>query len=238
MVVSARAILAMGLGVVGLGLLAGPTFGQQPDGAVRKSAAQATPAPVKPPDPATFGTIDMAAVFKGYDKVKTSSEEFKSAVMSKKNELMKLMSEAQQQSEMLAKMTPGSLDSKKYEDKISQLKAQHEALREQYERDFSLREAEMLATLYKEIQAMVSRVAQFRKMTYILRVSNDPVSGSNPNSAMMAIERTVVYAETRNDITEDVVKYLNMQYKAAAGTSPGATSSTAPAATGLKASGN
>ncbi len=140
---------------------------------------------------------------------------------------MKFMTEAQQESEMLAKLAPGSVDYKKHEDRITQLKAQHEALREQSEREFTVREAEMLATLYKEIQAMVQRMARYRGMTYIIRVSNDPITGSNPNSAMMAIERTVVYADTSNDISNDVVYNLNLMYKAAGGTAPKA--STPPA---------
>ena len=115
-----------------------------------------------------------------------------------------------------------------------------EALREQSEREFTLREAEMLATLYKEIQAMVSRVAQYRGMTYIMRVSNDPVTGSNPNSAMMAIERTVVYADSRNDVTNDVIYNLNLAYKAAGGTTPKTStpSATAPGTTPSTPSGN
>jgi Skp family chaperone for outer membrane proteins len=208
----------VGLGVVGLAVLVGSSLGQQLDPAVRKATSQAS-AP-KPPAPPVIGSVDMAAIFKGYDKVKVNSEEFKAAVMAKKGELMKFMTEAQQESEMLAKMTPGSVDFKKHEDRITQLKAQHEASREQYEREFTLREAEMLATLYKEIQAMVARIAQYKGMTYIVRVSNDPITGSNPNSAMMAIERTIVYADPRNDITNDVVYNLNLAYKAAGGTPP------------------
>jgi Skp family chaperone for outer membrane proteins len=238
MVVSTRAIAAVGLGVVGMAVLVGPSLGQQSqDPAIKKAASQAT-AP-RPPAPATVGSVDIAAVFKGYDKVKVNSEEFKSAVMAKKGELMKFMSEAQQESEMLAKMTPGSVDFKKHEDRITQLKAQHEASREQYEREFTMREAEMLATLYKEIQAMVGRIAQYKGMTYIVRVSNDPVTGANPNSAMMAIERTIVYADPRNDITNDVVYNLNLAYKAAGGTPPkpstpgsGSTTPAAPAGPG------
>jgi outer membrane protein len=237
MVVSTRAIAAVGLGVVGMAVLVGPSLGQQSqDPAIKKAATQAT-AP-RPPAPATVGSVDIAAVFKGYDKVKVNSEEFKSAVMAKKGELMKFMTEAQQESEMLAKMTPGSVDFKKHEDRITQLKAQHEASREQYEREFTMREAEMLATLYKEIQAMVGRVAQYRGLSYVVRVSNDPITGANPNSAMMAIERTVVYADPRNDITSEVVGYLNQTYKAAGGTPPkpstggGSTPAAAPTGSG------
>jgi Skp family chaperone for outer membrane proteins len=229
MVVSTRAIAAWTLGVAGLAVLVGPTLGQQQqDPGLRKTATQAT-AP-KPPAPAIIGCVDMAAIFKGYDKVKVNSEEFKAAVMAKKGELVKFQSEAEQEASMLAKLTPGSLDFKKHEDRITQLKAQHEASREQYEREFTMREAEMLATLYKEIQSMVGRIAQYKGMTYIVRVSNDPITGANPNSAMMAIERTVVFADTRNDITNDVIYNLNLAYKAAGGPSPKPTTGNAGAA--------
>jgi outer membrane protein len=236
MVVFSRAVAAVSLSMVGVLTLASATLGQQSDAAVRKTTAQDSSQTQTPPSPATFGSIDMTAVFKGYDKVKVSGDEFKAAVMAKKKDLMGIMQEMQQESELLAKLAPGSVDYKKHEDKITQLKAQNEAGREQAEREFALREAEMLATLYKEIQAMVARVAKWRGMTYVLRVSNDPVTGSDPNSAMRAIERSVVYAEPTNDITNQVVQFLNTEYKRAGGPSPKSTSSVSPAA--VKPTGN
>jgi outer membrane protein len=231
MVVSTRAIAAVVLGGLGVAFLVGPSLAQPPqDAAVRKAATQAT-AP-KPPAPATIGCVDMGAVFKGYDKVKVTGDEFKGAVLSKQNELVKLQSEAQQEQDTLAKLTPGSIDHKKHEDRISELKAKYEASREQYQREFALREAETLATLYKEIQSMVGRIAQFRGMTYVVRVSNDPVNGSNPNSPLMAIERTIVYADPRNDITNDVIFNLNREYKALGGTTPKPSSGNAAPAAG------
>jgi outer membrane protein len=222
MVVSSRAVVAV---AVGLGLAVGPALGQQQDNAVRKTTSQSS-AP-KPPAPAVFGTVDIDAVFKGYDKVKASSDEFKAAALARKQELMKLLNEAQQENEMLSKLTPGSVDAKKHEDKLTALKAQHEANREQAEREFALREAEALATLYKEIQQMVGAVAKTRGMTYVIKVSNEPISGSNPNSVMAAMAKTVVYADARNDITNDVVFWLNRNYKAAGGVKPKAAA-TAP----------
>jgi outer membrane protein len=221
MVVSIRAIGAMGLGLLGVAVLAGQTFGQQPqDAAVRKATTQAAAAAPQPPTPVTVGCIDVGAIFKGYDKVKANTEEFRAAVMAKKNELMKLMADAQQESETLAKLTPGSVDYKKHEDRITQLKAQSEASREQYEREFTLREAEMIATLYKEVQSMVGRIAKYRGFVYVVRVSNDPITGANPNAAMAAVERTIVYADPRNDITNDVIFNLNREYKASGGVVP------------------
>ena len=220
MVISSRALVAMGLCTAGLGLLVGPSLGQQPDSGVRRTASRTSTATPAAPVPPVIGTIDLDAVFKNYEKVKVSSEEFRAAAMSKKNDLMKIQAEAQQEAEMLAKLTPGTEDFKKHENKVTELKARYEAGREQAEREFAAREAEAMATLYKEIQAMVARVAKWRKMTYVVKVSNQPISGGNPNSVMAAMANTMVYADPRNDITNDVVYNLNRMYKATGG--PGA----------------
>ncbi len=228
MVISSRAIVATGLCTVGLGLLVGPSLGQQPDAGVRRTAGTSSASPAAPITP-VIGTIDMDAVFKNYEKVKVSSEEFKAAAQARKADLVKIQAEAQQEAEMLAKLTPGTEDFKKHENRVTELKARFEAGREQAERDFAAREAEAMATLYKEIQAMVARVAQWRKMTYIVKVSNQPISGSNPNSVMAAMANTMVYADPRNDITNDVVYNLNRMYKATGGTPAKAPATTTPA---------
>jgi len=232
MVICSRAIVAMGLSAVGLGLLVGPSLGQQQDGGIRRTASPSTAAPTAPITP-VIGTIDMDAVFKNYDKVKVSSEEFKAAALARKGDLQKIQADAQQEAEILAKLTPGTEDFKKHENRVTELKARFEAGRESAERDFASREAEAMATLYKEVQAMVARIAKWRKMTYIVKVSNQPISGSNPNSVMAAMANTMVYADPTNDITNDVVYNLNRIYKATGGPSvKGSATATPPATSG------
>jgi outer membrane protein len=229
MVVTSRGILAVGLGLTGLALLVGPSVGQgqAQDGAVRKTAnpvAGATPpAPVAP----VIGTVDLELVFKSYEKVKVSNKEYSAALLAKKNELMKIMAEAQEEAQMAGKLTPGTEDYKKHENRVTELKARHEAGRESAEREFQLRQAEAMATLYKEVQAMVARIAKWRKMNYIVKVSNQPVTGADPNSVMAAISSTMVYADPYNDITNDVIYNLNRVYKATAGPAPKAANAAA-----------
>jgi outer membrane protein len=234
MVALSRGILAIGLSLVGLAFLVGPSLGQQQDGSVRKTASPSTGAVVPPaPIPPVIGTVDIEAVFTQYDKVKGLNQEFSAAMLTRKNALMKIMSEAQSEAEMLAKLAPGTEDYKKHENKVTELKAKHEAGREQAEREFTQRQAEMMATLYKEVQTMVSRVAKWRKLTYILKISNQPVSGANPNSVMAAISSTVVYADPRNDITADVIHNLNLVYKTAMGPSSARGSNAATSAASM-----
>ncbi|MDR3622887.1 MAG: OmpH family outer membrane protein [Paludisphaera borealis] len=225
MVLSSRLIAALGLGAAGMAFLAAPIQGQgqgqaQQDGGVRRTAGNAgaaAPAGFKAPIPPVIGTVDLEAVFKGYEKVKAQAEEFNAAAMAKKKDLMKIQGEMAQEAEMLQKLNPGSDDFKKRENHITELKAKMEAGRESAEREFSSREAESMATLYKEIQVMVQKIAEQRRMNYVVRVSNQPISGSNPNSVMAAMSNTMIYADPRNDITNDVVHNLNKWYAAVGG---------------------
>ena len=89
-----------------------------------------------------------------------------------------------------------------------------------------------MATLYKEIQEMVKKIAQWRKMTYVVKVSNQPITGADPNSVMAAISATLVYADTRNDITNDVIFNLNRFYKATASPAAAKPAATGPASAG------
>jgi outer membrane protein len=90
---------------------------------------------------------------------------------------------------------------------------------------------------------MVAMIAQWRKMNYIVKVSNQPISGTDPNSVMGAISSTVVYADPRNDITSDVVHNLNRFYHSAQSPTPKASTRTpgaaaAPADNGARTDGN
>lgn len=225
MIVSARTLQGMGLGLLGVGFLVATSFAQQAkDAAVSKTASQPAPATKPaPPPPAVFGTVDLEAVLNGYDKFKVQKEEYGAAAKAKHAELMKIQTTAQEEASRLAKMTPGSVDAKKIEDTLTQLKAQMEAGKEQAQRDFALRESEMMAGMYKEVQAMVAAAARHMGMTYVVRVSNKTVEGSNPDSVMAAMASTVVYADPKNDITQFVIAQLNNNYKRAGGITPKAT---------------
>ena len=232
MVLSPRGFWALGLSLAGVAYLVSPSLGQGQqqavDSRVQKAgnagtAGNATANGPKPPIPPVFGTIDLDVVLKNYKKFEASSKEFQAAMLVRRGELQKIDSEARQVAEMMQKLTPGTEDYRKHENRLTELRAKMDAGKEQAEREFTLRQAETMATLYKEIQAMVARVAQWRGMTYVVKVSNRPITGTDPNSVMAAMGEAMIYADPRNDITNDVVHYLNYYYKATAGPAPGAS---------------
>ena len=220
--VSPRMILAIGLSLAGFTYLVAPTKGQQPQqpkadprvqGANAPTNGARTNAALKPAAASVIGTIDLEYVFKNYDKVKAVQKEIGAAIQVRKGELMKYEDQARSAYEYMKKLNPSSEDYRKQENLLTELKAKMEASKEQAEREITLRQAETMATIYKEIQAYAKAVAQHRGITHVMSASNAPPSGSDPNTVMAAISRPVVYSDPANDITNDVVYYLNQSYQ-------------------------
>lgn len=195
--------------------------------AANGGSASNAPAPAIAP---VFGSIDMDAVFKNYEKVKATSDEMQAKALAKQQELQKLVADMKAASEKQASLAQQSPEFKKFDQQLTQMKIQAQAAQEQAQKELAQMEAEALAALYREIQSMVARVATWRGMTYVVKVSNEPLTASDPNAVMAAMSRTVVYADPRNDITQQVVQYLNVEYRKAAGASAKPAGGAAPAA--------
>ncbi|GIW87357.1 MAG: hypothetical protein KatS3mg108_1681 [Isosphaeraceae bacterium] len=223
-----RAVAALGLGAGSLGWLAGQTIGQ--DAAVQKASSQGANRTMSP---AVVGSIDMEAVFKGYEKVEFLRKQIEAEANVRKAELSKLMAEAQQVAKEMESLTPGSPDFKSHDARLTEYRARLNASREQAQNEFAMKEAEALATIYREVQAMVEAVAKHNHMTYVIRISNEPITGSDPNSALAAMSRSVVYADPTTDITQIVIRLLNRQYQAAGGKPAAPATAAAPPANTL-----
>ena len=221
---STRVVAVAGLALVGLAAFVGQSIGQDP--AVRRTAADPDPATSKRPA-SVIGCIDINAVLKGYKKVDFLRQQMEAEAQLRKAELDKFMAQGQQTMQEMEKLAPTSDDFKAAESKVTELRAKIETGREQAQRDLAMKEAQALETVYKEIQQVVKGVATSNGLTYVIQISNDPISSEDPNSVVAAMMRTVVYSD-RNapDLTQMVVNYLNASYEKA---NPAAASAPAPA---------
>jgi outer membrane protein len=217
---SSHVALAAGLGLVCLITLDRPTHGQD----------DAAPAAAAAPNPARIGCVDMEKVFKEYKKFKFTTEQFKADLTAKQGELTKLEAEMRRIAGEMEGLNPTGNDFKAKQADITRLKVEHETQREQAQAEFARREAEALATIYKEVQSMTARVAKAKGLTYVVKISSEPITGSDPNSVMAAMARSIVFYDPGMDITNYVVHNLNLQYDNAGGAQP----SPAPAATGAQ----
>ena len=221
-----RKAWALGLGLVGVALLVGRTHAQNDPGAAKAAngAGAANPLP-----PATIGTIDMDRVFKEYKKVKFAGDQLQNDVKAKQGELGKLMAQGRQVAQEMETLAPGSGTFKEKEAAMTRLKAQVESERELAQADFARREADALATIYKEVQAMTAAVARQKGLTYVMKTSAEPITASEPNSVIAAMNRAVVYCDPSMDITNIVVYNLNLVYEKQLGAQAPAPAATAGA---------
>lgn len=218
---SSRVALAAGPGLLCLVALAARG---QDDAAAKPAAPQQAAAP---PAPARIACIDMERVFKEYKKFKFTTEQFKADATTKQGELTRLGSQMKELAAKLEGLNPGGADFKATESEMTRLRVQYEAEREQAQADFARREAEALATIYKEVQNMTQRVAQSKGFQYVVKVSSEPITGSDPNSVMAAMARSIVYYDPSMDVTNLVIVHLNLQYDRSGAAQP--QSAAAPA---------
>ena len=87
--------------------------------------------------------------------------------------------------------------------------------REQAQREFEVRNAEMMSTLYQEIQETVAALAKAKGLSHVVKVSPGPRPDSDPSDLSGVLNRSVVYADPRNDLTEEVILDLNQKFGAA-----------------------
>lgn len=189
------------------------------------AANQSRPAPVS----LRIGAIDMEKVFKEYRKVEFVSGQLRSDAQARQAELAKLLTQMQQLGEEMKGLAPGSNDFSTKEVQITRLRAQLEAEREQAQTDFARKEADALAQIYREVQDASAAVAKANNMQYIVKISNEPVTGTDPNSVMAAMARSVIYSDPGLDITPIVIKFLNQRYDSPGGAGAPTDAATQPA---------
>ena len=85
--------------------------------------------------------------------------------------------------------------------------------RELAEKDFSQREARELAGVLGDIQEVIAAVAGAKGLDYVVKVSPGPQPDATPSDVHSAVDRSVLYANPRNDITKEVSKRLLYSHK-------------------------
>jgi outer membrane protein len=226
MTMSSRAAMAFGLASA---LSFTMVAHAQTDGAVRKTNTSAPAALAEIPT-ARIGAIDVERVLKEYKKVQISSEAIRAEVSVREMQLRKLAEEGQKLMKELDALEPDSADARDRKNKMKQLQIQMESDKATAQEDFAMKESEALAELYKEIQQMTEAVAKQRHLTFVVRISNEPVTASEPNSVMSAMSRSIVYADPKTEITDAVIYYLNQRFDQANAGKPAAKTAAKPAA--------
>jgi Skp family chaperone for outer membrane proteins len=191
------------------------------------------------PSPHMVGLIDMAHVFKNYDKFKTSTqalqEQIKTAdeAAKKQFEGMKLIQEK------MASLQQGSPEYSNFENQLISAQTKLESFKKQSQLAFLRSEAEIYKTVYLEVQNAVQQYAGVYKYTLIMRFNRNPVENAdNPQEIIQSMNRQVVYFRGEDDLTDPILNYLNDKYAKSSGGAAAPASAPARPRTATAPAGN
>ncbi len=183
-------------------------FSQAPSAA--PSAAPAAPSLHK------VGLIDMAHIFKNYDKFKALTESLQKEIEASDADAKKMLDQLQARQQLLTSGTlaEGSPDYTKAETELLEMQTNLEAFRRKAQRDFLRKEADVYKTVYMEVEDAVTRYARYYKYTLILRFNRQTVdSAENPRDVISGMNRQVVFHRSDEDITDPILSHLNGEWQ-------------------------
>ena len=193
--------------------------------AMAPASAQERPvaAPAKAVAPAAaathqVGLIDMAHVFKNYDKFKSMSEDMQADAKAAQSEAEAMVEQMKTIQETMQKLTEASPDYTKQETQILTLQTKLETFRKVQQREFLRKEAEIYKTVYMEVQEAVQKYAKYYKYTLVLRFNRQSVDAAeNPQEIITSMNRQVVHYREQDDLTDPILNFLNDEYKKSTG---------------------
>ena len=204
------------LSLLTIAVLATSSFATAQDG--RKKTA----------DPSSVALIDMAHVFQNYEKFKVLREGLQAAVQESDAEAKRMAESFQALQQKLAEQSkqldPGSAEYGNIEQQLLDEKGKFESWRAGTQRKLARRETDMLKVIYNDVSKMVALYARHAEYSLVLRFNSKGVEDEmQPQQAIQAMNRNVIYHEKGNDITEIVLGQLNKQYNKSGVSTPART---------------
>ncbi len=164
--------------------------------------------------PHQIGLIDMAYIFKNYEKFKDNTAGLQKAAEDAERKAAEMIERGKQLTGQLQEMKQGSPEAANIETQLIKLKTELEAFKQVEQQKIVRQQAEVYKTIYLEVQELVERYAAHYKYTLIIRFNrNDVADASNPQAIIQNMNRQVVYYQAQDDITDPILKYLNENYK-------------------------
>lgn len=155
--------------------------------------------------------LDVSEVFKNYQKFKSQREVLKSEVESGDDELQQTQQEVQALVDQLKVLTNQN-DRDNIEKEINEKKFQFEKRRRNLQQAFIQKEADIYATIYKEVVDLVTRTCEHNGIHIVFRIREDMTDAGNPQHILQTINREVVYYQNDLDITQLIIDGLNQKF--------------------------
>lgn len=160
------------------------------------------------------GLIDMAHIFKNYEKFKAETQALQAAAEQAEAKAKDMVAQMQAKQSRMQDLTAGSPDYNKLEGEIIQLQTQLQAFQQVERRDIVRKQADVYKKIYVEVQGAVEQYAKYYNYTLIMRFNREDVAeATDAQKIIQSMNRQVVWYRTQDDLTDPILQFLNDQYK-------------------------
>lgn len=165
-----------------------------------------------PAAPVKIGLVDMARVFKEYNKFEDMRASLKAEMETALAEAKKIAAAAEKIKEELKLLKPGSPEFIKREADLAQLSSDFETKRKLANVTYQRKEAEIFQDIYVDAVGVIKLYAEHFKYSMVMRFNSADLDKSNPTSVVNGLNKLVIYHRPQDDITDAVIDYLNRKY--------------------------
>jgi RNA polymerase sigma factor (sigma-70 family) len=178
----------------------------------------ATPAPSARADMplsgagAVVGSVDMSAVFEKLKSARQARREIQADADRDRESLDRLRARLRELDQRRTSKTPDGSDAADLEAEIASLKKLFEDKSERATTELARREARMLAELDTDVREAIAQIARQKGLSYVVKAPSVPAPDASTTDVQAVLNRSVLYADPRTDITDEVVRTLNDRY--------------------------
>jgi Skp family chaperone for outer membrane proteins len=162
--------------------------------------------------PVKIGLVDMARVFKEYNKFEDMRASLKAEMEVALAEAKKIAADAEKVKEELKLLKAGSADYIKREADLAQLSSNFETKRKLANVQYQRKEAEIFQDIYVDSVGVIKLYAEHFKFSMVMRFNSAELDKTNPSSLANGLNKLVIYHRPQDDITDAVIDYLNRKY--------------------------
>ena len=164
-----------------------------------------------------IGLIDMAHIFKNYEKFKAETEGLQTAATEAEAKAQQMVADMKALQGQMQGLTQSSPEYSAKEAQLIEMQTKLQTFSQVEKREIVRKQAEVYKKIYQEVQNAVKLYASHYNYTLVMRFNRTEISGAvDPNEIIQGMNRQVVWHRPQDDLTDVILKYLNDQYSAQA----------------------
>jgi len=194
---------------------------------VRAQGKEAEPA-ARAPGAQRVALIDLDRVYRESHQFQKMLEEFKELQGAKQAKVEQLQQQRQAivQEVREAGLEAGSDEMAAKEQELIKIESSAKTYVQVAKNQLTRRQIEIQAEMYGVVQKALDKFAEANGYAFVLDAHKMNADSENPNELQRVLQQTVAWRRDKDDITEQLVNYLNQKFDSEAGVQPAGGSAT------------